>query len=73
MIVMDEADLRIEQLERDLAKEQTSAAYCQLEANLVRQRLKDTLQIAMNFLDRAAEAFEQTHDDMADGINDRGQ
>jgi hypothetical protein len=70
---MTEAESRIAQLEIDLAQMQTAEAYCQLEANLVRQKLKATLQIAMNFLARAADDLEMAHDGMVDGISDRGR
>lgn len=68
---MTEVDRRIAQLEIDLAQIQTTDAYCQLEANLVRQKLKTTLQIAMNFLARAADDFEMAHDGMVDRLSDR--
>ncbi len=63
-----EADGRLHDLERELARRQTEAGYQQIEAGLVRQRLKETLAIAMRLIGHAADEFEIAHDGMADGI-----
>jgi hypothetical protein len=70
MTYADQADIQIEQLERDLAELQTESAYRQIDAALGRQRLKDTLQIAvavvdrislgMEVLDRIGDSFEES-------------
>lgn len=60
---------RIAQLEIELAQLQTDTTYREIEAGLVRRCLKETLAVAIKILDRAADDFDRTHNDMADGIN----
>ena len=69
MTYTDQADIRIEQLERDLAALQTESAYCQLDAALVRQRLKDTLRIAVSVVERLSFGMDDSLQRMADDLN----
>jgi hypothetical protein len=48
---MTEPEYRIAKAERELAEYQTQTIPCQLEAGLVRERLKTTLDIAMRTID----------------------
>ncbi len=69
MIDPEESDRRIEQLERALAQLQTETTYQQIEANLGREKLKKTLNIAV----RMAFAMDATLDRMADDLNGSGR
>ena len=65
----NEADRQIEQLERDLARVQTDTAYRQIEANLVCERLRSTLDIAVNIVHRLASGMDASVERMADDLN----
>jgi hypothetical protein len=69
----EEADRRVEKLERELAQAQAEAAYRQIAANLVRQHLKDTLDIAMRAVHRFSAGFDASIERMADDLNGRGE
>lgn len=68
----DEADRRIAQLEIDLARAQTDSTYSQIEANLVRQRLRTTLNIAMSAIGRLASGFDTNVARMAGDLTGSG-
>ncbi len=59
---------RIAQIEHDLAVFQTNAIPGQIEAALVRERLKETLSIAMRIIGHAADDFDHVHDGLTDGF-----
>ena len=65
----DEGDRRIAQLEHELAQLQTDATWRQLEAGLVRQRLRATLTIAVDVIGRLAAGFDASVQRMADDLN----
>lgn len=69
----DDSDRRIAELEVELAQLQTESAYQQIEANLVRQRLKDTLAIAVHVVERLSSGFSANLDRMADDLNGGGK
>lgn len=69
----DEGDRRIAHLELELAKAQTAATYFQIEAALVRQRLKATLSMAAGVIGRLAAEFDANVQRMADDLNGRGE
>lgn len=73
MIDPDEGDRRIAEREQDLARLQTDATYRQIEANLVRERLKATLGIAVSVIGRMTAAFDGNLARMADDLNGGGQ
>ncbi len=52
---------------------QADAIYRQINANLVRQRLKDTLAIAVHALERISVGFDGNVARMADDLNGGGQ
>lgn len=65
----EEAERRIAELEVELAQLQAASVYQQVEANLVRQRLKETLDIAMHVIDRLSVGFEANVERMAEDLN----
>lgn len=69
MTYADQADINIELLERDLAALQTESAYGQLDAALVRQRLKDTLRVAVSVVERLSFGMDDSLQRMADDLN----
>jgi len=50
--MIDPRDERIAELERALARAQTNGIPCQIEAALIRERLKATLDIGIHAIDR---------------------
>jgi len=69
----DEGDRRIAALEKELAEAQTEATYSQIEANLVRRRLKETLDMAMHVVGDVTAGFDATIQRMADDLNGHRQ
>ena len=64
-----EADRRIKELEQELAQIQTDTTYRQIEANLARELLRETLDIAMRTIDGMAAAMDANLQQMANDLN----
>ncbi len=68
----DEADRRIDALERELAQLQADGGYQQLEANLVLEKLKAVAAIAITAIGRMTIGLEDNIQRMADDLNGSG-